>query len=79
MYGGGVNSTWGKFNMYGGTITGNIGSTADYCYNCGGGGVYNNGSEFNMYGGVISGNNSEDCGGGVFAIMVAVLICSEVK
>ena len=65
-YGGGVNSTWGKFNMYGGTITGNIGSTAAYSYNCGGGGVYNNGSEFNMYGGVISGNNSEDCGGGVF-------------
>ena len=39
--------------------------------------MYNNGSEFNMYGGVISGNNSEDCGGGVFAIMVAVLICSR--
>ena len=65
-YGGGVNSTWGKFNMYGGTITGNIGSTAAYSYNCGGGGVYNNGSECNMYGGVISSNNSEDCGGGVF-------------
>ncbi|MEI3046675.1 MAG: hypothetical protein V8T65_00740 [Roseburia inulinivorans] len=76
IYGGGVNSTGGTFNMYGGTITGTI---VHYANNCGGGGVYNNGSEFNMYGGVISGQLRRLVVVEFFAIMVAVLICSEVK
>ena len=51
-----------RFNMYGGSITGN---TAKY-----GGGVYierakGEGGIFNLYGGVISGNTANDAGGGV--------------
>lgn len=51
-----------RFNMYGGSITGN---TAKY----GGGvnieGARGEGGIFNLYGGVISGNTANDAGGGV--------------
>lgn len=57
--GGGVYGSYGTFNMYGGTISGNT------AYN--GGGVFvTNISTFNMYGGKISDNVASSDGGGVF-------------
>lgn len=47
----------GAFNIYGGSITGNIAYEN-------GGGVYNHGT-FTMYGGSITGNNADSRGGGV--------------
>lgn len=53
----GVSSTWGTFNMYGGSITGNNSTS--------GGGVYIRKYSFNMYGGSITGNTATSEGGGV--------------
>ena len=57
-------TTNAKFNMYGGTISGNTITDDEKD----GGGVYvRAGSTFNMYGGSISGNTATHQGGGVYA------------
>lgn len=67
--GGGIMVSCGTFNMYGGTISGNIsgassGLTSEV--DISGGGVYvRRGGQFNMYGGEITGNSSKGFGGGI--------------
>ena len=52
-----------RFNMYGGSITGNTTEERGGGVNIG---VKGNGGIFNLYGGVISNNKANDAGGGVY-------------
>lgn len=59
--GGGVAVSDGTFNMYGGTITGNVGTGSGN-----GGGVLVSYGKFNMYDGEITNNSCGSSGGGVY-------------